>query len=110
MSQVTSDPADAWGATDCFTQSSAVTKFSHQKFDIVVLDFQMPVMDGLEAARQITGRSPGTPILMVTMHTSSHLAQEARKVGIGGLCGKSDIRCVVDGIDALLQGKRYFQS
>src|ERR1700685_1959641 len=53
----------------------AFTKFSNEKFDVVVLDFQMPVMDGLEAARQMTGCSPGTPILMVTMRRSPQLAQ-----------------------------------
>jgi len=73
-------------------------------------DRQMPVMGGLEAARQITVRSPGIPILMVTMHASSHLAQEARKVGIRGVCSKADIRCVVEGIEALLQGKPYFRN
>jgi DNA-binding NarL/FixJ family response regulator len=102
---------DHWKVCDeASNGQEAVTKFSRKNFDIVVLDFQMPVMDGLEAARQITGRSPGTPILMVTMHASSHLVQEARKVGIGGVCGKADIKCVVEGIDALLQGKPYFQS
>jgi DNA-binding NarL/FixJ family response regulator len=88
----------------------AVTKFSHEKFDLVVLDFQMPVMDGLEAARQITGQSPGMPILMVTMHASPQLAQEARRAGIRGVCGKADIKCVVEGIEAILQDKPYFQS
>jgi CheY-like chemotaxis protein len=71
---------DHWKVCDeASNGQEAVTKFSHKKFDIVVLDFQMPVMDGLEASRQITGRSPGTPILMVTMHASSHLAQESAK-------------------------------
>lgn len=102
---------DHWKVCDEATNGQeAVTKFSHERFDVVVLDFQMPVMNGLEAARQITGRSPGTPILMVTMHATSQLAQEARKVGIRGVCGKTDIKCVVEGIDALLRGKPYFQS
>ena len=55
----------------------AVAKFSRGKFDAVVIDFQMPVMNGLEAAKQISSPSPETPILMITMHTSSHLAAEA---------------------------------
>jgi DNA-binding NarL/FixJ family response regulator len=88
----------------------AVTKFSYQKFDIVVLDFQMPVMDGLEAARQITVRSPDTPILMVSMHASPQLAEEAQKAGIRGVCGKADIKCVVEGIEALLLKKSYFRN
>jgi DNA-binding NarL/FixJ family response regulator len=88
----------------------AVTKFSNEKFDVVVLDFQMPVMDGLEAARQITARSPDTPILMVSMHASPQLAEEARKVGIRGFCGKVDIKCVVEGIEALLMKQPYFHN
>jgi DNA-binding NarL/FixJ family response regulator len=44
----------------------AVAKFDKEKFDVVVLDFQMPGMNGLDAAKQITLRSPFTPILMVT--------------------------------------------
>src|ERR1700728_2975655 len=80
----------------------AVTKFSHEKFDVVVLDFQMPVMDGLEAARRIKVHSPDTPILMVSMHASPQLAEEARKAGIRGVCGKADIKCVVAGIEEIL--------
>jgi DNA-binding NarL/FixJ family response regulator len=102
---------DHWKVCDeASNGQEAVTKFSDKKFDLVVLDFQMPVMDGLEAARQITRRSPDTPILMVTMHTSPQLAQEARRVGIRGVCGKADIKCVVEGIQAILQDKPYFQS
>jgi len=102
---------DHWKVCDeASNGQEAVTKFSHEKFDLVVLDFQMPVMDGLEAARQITGQSPGMPILMVTMHASPQLAQEARRAGIRGVCGKADIKCVVEGIEAILQDKPYFQS
>lgn len=102
---------DHWKVCDeASNGKEAVTKFRHAKFDLIVLDFQMPVIDGLEAARQITECSPGMPILMVTMHASPDLAQEARKAGIRGICSKADIKCVIDGIDALLQGKPYLQT
>jgi DNA-binding NarL/FixJ family response regulator len=102
---------DHWKVCDeASNGQEAVTKFSHKKFDIVVLDFQMPVMDGLEAARQMTVRSPDTPILMVSMHASPQLAEEARKAGIRGVCGKADIKCVVEGIEALLLKKPYFDN
>lgn len=70
----------------------------------------MPVMDGLEAARQITVRFPGPPILMVSLHASPQLAEQARKVGIRGVCGKGDIKCVVEGIEALLLNHPYFHN
>lgn len=84
-------------------------KFSEDRFDAVVLDFQMPVMDGLEAARQMTWRSPATPILMVTMHASSpQLVEAARKVGTKGVCAKSDVACVIEGLSAVLLNRSYF--
>ena len=102
---------DHWKVCDeASNGQDAVTKFSHEKFDVVLLDFQMPVMDGLEAARQIKVHSPDTPILMVPMHASPQLAEEARKAGIRGVCGKADIKCVVEGIEALLLKKPYFHN
>jgi DNA-binding NarL/FixJ family response regulator len=88
----------------------AVAKFDKEKFDVVVLDFQMPGMNGLDAAKQITSRSPGTPILMVTLHHSPQLAEEARKVGIRGICPKADIACVVEGVTTILDNKSYFKN
>jgi DNA-binding NarL/FixJ family response regulator len=102
---------DHWRVCDeAANGREAVTKFDDGKFDVVVLDYQMPVMDGLEAARQIIGRSPQTPILMVTLHASPQLADQARRVGIRGVCGKSDIKCVVEGIETILQDKLYFHA
>jgi DNA-binding NarL/FixJ family response regulator len=88
----------------------AVAKFDREKFDVIVLDFQMPGMNGLDAAKQITQRSPSTPILMVTLHDSAQLAEEARKVGIRGVCPKTNIDCVVEGVTSVLDDKPYFKN
>lgn len=88
----------------------AVAKFDKDKFNVIVLDFQMPGMNGLDTAKQIALRSPGTPILMVTLHHSAQLAEEARKVGIRGMCPKSDIDCVVEGVAAVLENRPYFKN
>jgi DNA-binding NarL/FixJ family response regulator len=88
----------------------AVAKFDEEKFDVIVLDFQMPGMNGLDAAKLITSRSPRTPILMVTLHHSPQLAEEARKVGIRGIRPKADIDCVVEGVTTILDNKSYFKN
>jgi DNA-binding NarL/FixJ family response regulator len=88
----------------------AVAKFDENKFNVIVLDFHMPGMNGLDTARQIVSRSPDTPILMVTLHHSAQLAEEARKVGIRGICAKSDIDCVVEGVARVLEKKSYFKN
>lgn len=68
----------------------AVEKVIQLHPDIVILDFQMPVMNGLEAARQITKIAPNTVLLMFTMHKSEQLVQAAKAAGIRDVVSKSD--------------------
>ena len=99
--KVCDEASDGW---------EAVEKFDKEKFDVVVLDFQMPGMNGLDAAKQMTSRSPSTPILMVTLHYSPQLAEEARKIGIRGICSKANVGCVVEGVTTVLDDKSYFRN
>lgn len=82
--------------------SEAVAKFDEDLFDVIVLDFQMPGMSGLEAARQIMQRYPRTRILMVTLHYSPQLVKEAWNVGIKGVCAKADSKCVIEAVATIL--------
>jgi len=50
----------------------------------------MPVMDGLEAARQISRLAPNTAMLMFTMYNSEQLLKEAQAAGIKEVLSKSD--------------------
>ncbi len=58
--------------------------------DMVILDFQMPVMNGLEAARRIAVLAPKTAMVMFTMHNSQQLRNQAEAAGIKGVVSKSD--------------------
>jgi DNA-binding NarL/FixJ family response regulator len=102
---------DDWKVCDEVSdRREAVAKFDKEKFDVIVLDFEMPGMNGLDAAKEITSRSPSTPILMVTLHHSPQLAEAARKIGIRGICPKADIKCVVEGVSTILDNKSYFKN
>lgn len=67
----------------------AVQKVTELNPTIVILDFQMPVMNGLEAARRIARIAPTLPILMFTMHRSEQLLAAAQAVGIKCVISKS---------------------
>ena len=102
---------DHWQVCDeACNGREAVEKVQRNPPDVLLLDFEMPEMNGLEAAREITGSSPGLPILMVSVHMTDQLANEARKVGIRGACAKSDIGCVVEAVETLLRNGTYYQS
>lgn len=76
--------------------------------DLVVLDYQMPDLNGVDVAKQISEMFPRIPILMVTLHLSKQLADAAREAGVRGACAKQDIGSVVEAVDILLHDKTYF--
>ncbi|HJX84753.1 MAG TPA: response regulator transcription factor [Candidatus Angelobacter sp.] len=86
----------------------AVERFRQSRPDVIVLDFQMPQMNGLDAARIITHLSPGMPILMVTLYLSQQLREAARRIGVRGACAKANASCLVEGVAALLRKETYF--
>ena len=76
--------------------------------DLVVLDYQMPDINGVDIARRISEMFPKIPILMVTLHLSRQLAETAREAGVRGACAKQDISSVVEAVDLLLHHQTYF--
>jgi DNA-binding NarL/FixJ family response regulator len=68
----------------------AIARVKELHPDVVILDLQMPVMNGLDAARQISILFPGTVMVMVTMHCSEQLRKDAEAVGILDVVSKYD--------------------
>jgi DNA-binding NarL/FixJ family response regulator len=66
----------------------AVDKVRELSPDVVILDMQMPVMNGLQAAEQIAKIAPATPLLMFTMHISDELLRIAQAAGIRDVLSK----------------------
>ena len=68
----------------------AVERVKELHPDVVILDLQMPVMDGLEAARQISHMAPKTAMLMFTAYDGDPLLRDARDAGIEQVFSKFD--------------------
>jgi DNA-binding NarL/FixJ family response regulator len=100
---------DAWQVSgEAVNGMEAVSKFPDLLPDITIMDFEMPQMNGLEAAKSILEQFPSANIIMLSIHLPGQLAAEARKVGIKGACPKSEMWCLPDAIRALLRGETYF--
>ena len=89
----------------------AVEKAGQLKPDVAVLDIGMPLLNGVEATRQIRKLSPQTEILILTMHDSELLIQEVLGAGALGYILKDDAdRNLVAAVDALRRHKPYLSS
>src|SRR3954466_15882819 len=79
--------------------------------DVVVLDYSLPVMNGIEATRQIRSRVPGTEVLIFTMHDTATLVREVLEAGARGFLLKSDARrFLIAAVESLAAHKPFFTS
>lgn len=76
--------------------------------DVAVLDLMMPGLNGLDAARQIKRRAPGTRVIILTMHPEEAHVVEALKSGVRGYVLKgSDSSELIHAIHECSEGRRY---
>ena len=61
--------------------------------DVVLMDVSMPVLDGLEATRQVRERRPATQVVMLTMHADADVVRKALSAGAVGYLTKD---CSID--------------
>jgi DNA-binding NarL/FixJ family response regulator len=76
--------------------------------DLVVLDVAMPRMTGLQAAREITRRREGLPVLILSMHDNEQYFFESLKAGASGYVLKSVAdQDLVDACRAAIRGESF---
>ena len=81
------------------------------KPELVILDVTMPLLNGIDAAKQIFLKLPQTKILFVTMHLSSAYIEAALTAGATGYVVKSTAREeLLEAIQQVMNGRIYITS
>jgi len=89
----------------------AVEKARDFKPDVAVLDIGMPLLNGVEATRQIRKLSPTTEILILTMHDSEMMIQGVLEAGARGYILKDDAgRNLLAAVDAVRRRRPFLSS
>jgi two-component system response regulator NreC len=87
----------------------AVKQAEELKPDVAILDVAMPLLNGIEATRQIVKRSPTTRVLVLTMHSDEAYVNQILKAGATGylLKDSADVD-LIEAVAAASQGKSFF--
>jgi DNA-binding NarL/FixJ family response regulator len=77
------------------------------KPDVIVADISMPLLNGLEAVRQLKALNRRVKVIFLTMHTETDLAAQALRAGAVGYVLKSSGAELQTAVDAVLRGRTY---
>src|SRR5271169_3405979 len=69
--------------------AEAIAQAQRLEPDVVVLNVNMPVLNGLEAAREIKAKLPQSAIVILSLNADKRLVEEARKIGACAYVAKS---------------------
>jgi DNA-binding NarL/FixJ family response regulator len=77
--------------------------------DVAIVDYSLPLFNGLEVTRQIRQRSPGTEVIIFTMHDNNSLIHDLLRAGALGYLLKSDAkRLLLTAVETVAEHKPFF--
>jgi DNA-binding NarL/FixJ family response regulator len=88
--------------------ADAVEKAHQLAPDIILMDFSMPQLDGVQAALEIAKSGTDVPILLFTRNLSPEVMELARNAGLRGAISKSEISKIPYAIKAVQRGETFF--
>jgi two-component system response regulator NreC len=87
----------------------AVREAIAHKPDVAIVDVAMPLLNGIDATQQIVRRSPGTRVLMLSMHADEAYVMRAMQAGATGYMVKDSAgKELLKAVETVAAGRRYF--
>lgn len=66
---------------ECADGKEAIAQYSRTKPDIVLMDIEMPVMDGIAAAEQVLEKDPGASVIMMSQYSDAVITERSLRTG-----------------------------
>src|SRR3954470_9451551 len=108
LKQIVAETSDIVVGGEARTGAEALDEIRKQKWDLVILDLNLPDRSGLDVLSQIRAQSPALPVLILSMQQQPTYAARALKSGALGYVSKSNAReHLVAAIRKVARGERF---
>ncbi|MFJ7831949.1 response regulator [Peribacillus sp. NPDC097284] len=88
--------------------SEAMDLVEEYKPDVVIMDINMPNMNGVEATKMLVQRYPDTKVIILSIHDDENYVQHALKTGAQGyLLKEMDADALIDAVRVVAEGGSY---
>lgn len=106
--QILNDVSGPVSIVEASDASEAMKEIRASKFDVVLLDINLPGRTGLDLLQDLKNSHPGIKILMVSMYPEEQYAIRALRAGASGyLTKESASNELLTAVDKILKGGRY---
>jgi DNA-binding NarL/FixJ family response regulator len=111
LGQIISETSDLEVADEAANGAEVISLVIDGQYDAVVLDINMPGMDGLDALKQLQSIKPDVPVLVLSMHAEDEYALRVLKAGASGYLNKESApEELVAAIRKISSGGKYMSS
>ena len=108
VKQIVSETRDIAVEGEARSGADAIAEVRRAKWDVIILDLNLPDRTGLEVLSQIRSIAPHTPVLILSMHQQASYATRALKAGAAGYVSKDSAReHLVNAIRKVAAGERF---
>lgn len=96
---------------ESITAAETLKKVRDSRWDLLILDVEIPGRNGLEVLKQITVEGIKIPVLVFSFHSEEQIAVRAFRAGAAGYLSKDAAATeLLNAIDQILSGKKYIPS
>lgn len=108
VKQIVADTTDIVVGGEARTGNEVIAEVRGRKWDVVILDLNLPDRAGLEVLSQLRSMAPQLPVLVFSMHRQPSYATRALKAGASGYVSKDSAReHLVAAIRKVARGERF---
>ena len=108
LRQIVSETPDIVVGAEARTAAEAIGQVTAQRWDVIVLDLNLPDRSGLDVLTQLRAIAPQVPVLILSMQEQVSYAARALKSGALGYVSKSSAReHLVNAIRKVARGERF---